>query len=304
MTKRNLTNIAASIHQRLLNKAKESNRPFNELLQYFAIERFMYRLSKTRHAEKFVLKGALMFTVWTVPSPRPTKDMDLLGRIDNSIDVITAVMQDVCNQKVEPDGMVFDAESVTAKTVVEDAVYEGVRVHISGSLGNARLSVRIDVGFGDVVTPPAKGIDYPTVLDLPAPKLKGYSRESTVSEKFEAMVKLETLNSRMKDFYDIWFLARQFDFEGKVLSKAIRKTFENRKTEIIASPVVFQDGFAKDSTKETQWRAFVRKSRLRDVSGTFEEVDAVIAAFLRPVVAALAEKRPFKQTWKAPGPWV
>jgi hypothetical protein len=303
VTRRNLMNIAASVHQRLLNKAKVSDRPFNELLQYFAIERFMYRLSKSPHAGKFTLKGALMLAVWATPTPRPTKDMDLLGRIDNSIDAIAAAMREVCNQKVESDGMAFDAGSVEAGTVVEDAVYEGIRVRVSGSLGNARVSVSIDIGFGDVVMPPAKEIDYPTILEFPAPKLKGYSRESTVAEKFEAMVKLESLNSRMKDFYDIWFLAQRFDFEGKALSGALQETFRNRKTEMIVSPVVLEVAFAKDPTKGALWRAFVRKSRLTDAPGTFEEVHTAITAFLEPIVAELAEGRPFQRTWKAPGPW-
>jgi len=189
-------NIAASVHQRLLNKAKDSGRAFNEVLEYFAIERFIYRLSKSPSAERFILKGALMFTAWEAPVSRPTKDIDLLGRIHNSIDVITAATKEACTQRVEPDGMTFDAESVSATTITEDADYEGVRVRIQGNLGNARISLQIDIGFGDVVVPGASKIVYPTILDFPPPELNGYTMESTIAEKFQAMVKLGILKQQ------------------------------------------------------------------------------------------------------------
>ena len=301
--KRRTKNIAASVHQRLLNKAKDSGRPFNEVLQYFAIERFIYRLSKSPSAERFILKGALMFTAWEAPVSRPTKDIDLLGRIDNSIDVITAAMKEACMQKVEPDGMAFDAESVTATTITEDADYEGVRVRIQGNLGNARISLQIDIGFGDVVVPGISKIVYPTILDFPPPELNGYTMESTIAEKFQAMVKLGILNSRMKDFYDLWLLSRQFDFDGRVLATAIRKTFENRRTDIPIQPTVLQDSLAKDPIKETQWRAFIRKARLDNAPVSFAEAVYAITAFLEPVIAALVAEEDFHKTWEAPGPW-
>ena len=301
--KRRTKNIAASVHQRLLNKAKDSGRPFNEVLQYFAIERFIYRLSKSPSAERFILKGALMFTAWEAPVSRPTKDIDLLGRIDNSIDVITAAMKEACMQKVEPDGMAFDAESVTATTITEDADYEGVRVRIQGNPGNARISLQIDIGFGDVVVPGISKIVYPTILDFPPPELNGYTMESTIAEKFQAMVKLGILNSRMKDFYDLWLLSRQFDFDGRVLATAIRKTFENRRTDIPIQPTVLQDSLAKDPIKETQWRAFIRKARLDNAPASFAEAVSAITAFLGPVIAALVAEEDFHKTWEAPGPW-
>jgi len=296
-------NIFVSVHQRLLNKAIESGRPFNEVLQYFAIERFLYRLSKSSNAEKFVLKGALMFTAWQAPISRPTKDIDLLGKISNSIDVIISVMKEACLQNVESDGMTFEAESVTATRITEDADYEGMRVRIQGNLGNARMSLQIDIGFGDVVIPGVSKIVYPTILDFPPPELNGYSKESTIAEKFQAMVKLGALNSRMKDFYDLWLLSRQFDFNGQVLATAISKTFENRKTEIPPQPTVFKHSFAKDPIREAQWRAFVRKAKLDNIPLSFAEAISAITAFLRPVVAALAIKEDFQKTWQAPGPW-
>ncbi|MEA2079138.1 MAG: nucleotidyl transferase AbiEii/AbiGii toxin family protein, partial [Pseudomonadota bacterium] len=209
------------MRQHLLNKARESGRPFNELLQYFAMERFLYRLSKSVHADKFVLKGALMFTAWQAPVTRPTMDIDLLGITDNSVDAIIDIARDICLQQVEPDGSVFEPDSIGGERIVEDADYGGVRVRFRGTLGTARVIVQLNIGFGDVVVPKPEMADYPTILNLPMPRLKGYSRESVVAEKFEAMVKLGVLNSRVKDFFDIWLLSRQFDFDGETLALTI-----------------------------------------------------------------------------------
>jgi hypothetical protein len=228
VTHRPSKNVAHSVHQRLLNKAKESGRPFNELLQYYAMERFVYRLSKSPQAGDFILKGALMFRVWKAAAFRPTRDIDLLGRLKNDIEGVCGAVRKACNQDVEPDGMTFDAASVEGARITEAAEYEGVRVSFKGNLGNARVYLQVDVGFGDRVTPAAKMVEYPAILDLPPPRLRGYNRESTVAEKFHAMVRHDLLNSRMKDFFDIWLLSRQFDFDGKTLSAAVKGTFTNR----------------------------------------------------------------------------
>jgi len=302
--KRKTRNIAATVHQHMLNKAKETGRLFNEILQYFAIERFIYRLSKSPHANKFILKGALMFNVWNTPASRPTKDIDLLGKIDNSDKVILAAMKKACRQKVEPDAMSFDAKTIAATRIMEDATYEGIRVRIQGNLGNARISLQIDISFGDVIIPKSSKIKYPTILDFPHPEMDGYSTESTIAEKFQAMVKLGVLNSRMKDFYDIWLLSRQFDFRGLTLAKAIRTTFENRNTPIPVQPAVFQDSFAKDRTKESQWQAFLKKVKMDDAPNTFRKAAASITEFLSPVTASLTGKKAFRKKWISPGPWL
>lgn len=171
MTRRPPKNIAASVRQRLLIKARETGRPFSELLQYFAMERFLYRLSKSRYADNFVLKGALMLTVWEAPLTRPTMDIDLLGRIDNSVETIISVTRDICQQEVEPDGIVFDVTGIEAENITEDADYEGVRVRFRGSLDTAQIVMQLDIGFGDTVVPLLEPINYPTILDLPAPQL-------------------------------------------------------------------------------------------------------------------------------------
>ena len=303
MTRRPLKNVVHSVHQRLLNKAKEEGRPFNELLQYYAMERFLYRLSRSSHANAFMLKGALMLTVWRAPVTRPTRDIDLLGRMDNAPDAVAAVMREVCAQDVEPDGLDFDAASVRGKTIAEDADYRGVRVLFDGQLGNARVSMQVDVGFGDVVSGAQDRVEYPTILDLPAPQLRGYSRESAIAEKLHAMVKLGEQNSRMRDFFDVWLLSGQFAFDGGALSDAFQRTFASRGTEFPALPVAFTDVFTDNDGRRTLWRGFLRKSRIKGAPQELSEVVAANAAFLGPVLCALSEGEAFGSTWTPPGPW-
>ena len=181
MTVRKPSNLAASVQARLQNHARATKRPFQELLQYYAMERFLYRLSKTSHSARFVLKGALMLHVWDAPLARATKDLDFLGRLDNSLENLERVVQDVCGTDVEPDGMVFDPVTVKAERIKEDADYEGVRVRFIALLGKARVTMQLDVGFGDVITPEAQDITYPTLLDFPAPALSSSSSRSSHS---------------------------------------------------------------------------------------------------------------------------
>ncbi|HTV54812.1 MAG TPA: nucleotidyl transferase AbiEii/AbiGii toxin family protein, partial [Terriglobia bacterium] len=232
MTKQPRTNLAASVHQLLMNKANQAHRPFNEILQYYAMERFLYRLSKSPYTGKFILKGALMFTAWKLESYRPTVDIDLLGKAGHHVDNIVEITKRICSLPVEPDGLIFNSDSVTGARIAEDADYEGVRTRFRANLGTARITLQLDIGFGDVIVPAAQPIDYPAILAFPAPRLRGYSKETIVAEKFESVVKLGTLNSRMKDYFDIWTLSRQFAFDGEMLGNAITKTFSNRGTEM------------------------------------------------------------------------
>jgi hypothetical protein len=301
--KRPAKDVAASVRQRLLNVAKTTNRPFQEVLQYYAMERFLYRLAKSPYVEKFVLKGALMFTAWGAPGTRPTKDIDFLAKTENTIAAVVPLIQSVCGVSVEPDGLVFDAATVEGRVIKEDADYEGIRITFIGKLQNARVSMQLDLGYGDVIIPGATQIEYPTVLDLPAPVLRAYSRETVVAEKFEAMVKLGELNSRMKDFFDVWLLSLQFDFDGQTLATAIGKTFANRGTALPDEVLALTPRFASDAVKQTQWKAFLNKSRLETAPAALQTVVEVIAGFLEPVAAAVRGTRAFPRTWKAPGPW-
>ncbi len=303
MTKRRIKDVPASVRTRLQKNATETGRPFQEVLQYFAIERFLYRLAQSPHAEKLVLKGSLMLNAWRAPSTRPTRDIDFLAKMSNDVDSVLQVVREVCQQQVELDGLAFDVESLKGRVIKEDADYEGIRVTFRGYLKNARIPMQIDMGFGDVVVPSATLMDYPTILDYAPPRLYGYSRETMVAEKFEAMVKLGQLNSRLRDFFDIWLLSRHFDFQGPMLAQALQRTFENRGTPMNSKPVALTSEFASDATKQTQWKGFLRKSLVDFAPTSLQNVTDLISAFIKPVASAVQHTQPFDLRWQAPGPW-
>lgn len=302
MTVSKLKNLAASVHQRLLNNARDTGRPFNEVLQYYAMERFLYRLSKSPFTGKFVLKGALLFKVWDTANSRPTMDIDLLSFTNNDPEAIADAVRQICSSEVEPDGLQFDSDSVHADKIKEDADYEGVRVRFAGRLGNARIAMQVDVGFGDIVHPRAEVLRYPTILNMPAPELRAYSRESVVAEKLEAMVYLGQLNSRMKDFYDVWVFARQFDFDGGDLMAAIERTFTNRGTKLSDISQISSE-ILKNPNLDAQWKGFLKKSVVVGPE-EFSDILPTIKEFLGPPLASLISKIPFAGRWHAPGPWV
>jgi hypothetical protein len=304
VAKRKIKNVAASVRQRLSDLAKSTGRPFQEVAQYYAMERWLFRLAQSKHAERFVLKGALMMTAWGASATRPTRDIDLLGHMTSSIDAVTNTIRDVCRQAVEADGVSFDPDSITGIVIKEDADYEGVRVLFRGSLENMVLPMQIDVGFGDAVVPVPAPITYPTLLDHPAPLLRGYRQETAIAEKFEAMTKLGLLNSRMKDFFDIFLLSRQFDFDGEVLRSAIETTFRHRGTTVSPEPTAFTTAFASDASKVSQWQGFLRKSKILNTPTDLATIIAGIAMFLSPPAAAIRDGNGFDLHWRAPGPWV
>lgn len=273
-------NIATSVHQRLLNVARETGRPFNEILQYFAMERLLYRLSCSGHKGSFVLKGALLFRVWGVPDSRATRDIDFLAFLDNSPENLAAIFREVCTIEGD-DGLAFDRGSVDARTIKEDADYEGVRIRFLGWLGKARITMQIDVGFGDKVHPSIVQSDYPVILDLPAPSLSMYPPETVVAEKVEAMMHLGSLNSRMKDFYDVWRLSQQHEFDEPVLNEAIKQTFNNRGTELVPFAELKTE-LLENKSFEKQWSAFLAKSGVVGPA-SFEDVLTEIGALLDSV---------------------
>lgn len=304
MKKRELTNLPASVHQRLLNLAREMNRPFNELLQYYVMERFLFRLSHTPYAERFVLKGALMLRAWDVPMARPTMDIDRLGRLPNSVENLVDVVRKCLAAEVPDDGLQFDTENIRGEQITLDAKYQGVRVRLRGFLGNARFSLHLDFGFGDVITPTPIWIDYPELLDFGQPHLLGYTPQSAIAEKFQAMVELELANTRLKDFYDIWKLSQNLAFDGVILSKALAATFKQRGTPLPTSPpLALQSDFFDDPSKQAQWKAFLRKGRLETEAQSLQETVSKLSAFILPPAFAAAEARPFKMNWQPGGAW-
>jgi Nucleotidyl transferase AbiEii toxin, Type IV TA system len=297
-------NLVASIHQRLLNHAKLTKDEPQLVLMRFCLERLMFRLSESEHSSEFVVKGAMLFLIWTGEPHRATKDLDLLSLKSASLERLQKMFQDLCRVAVVDDGLSFLPESVQAAEIQENAVYEGIRVTIEARLGNARIPLQVDIGFGDVVTPKARDAVFPPLLDFPAPHLHIYPKETVVAEKFEAMVKLGLLNSRMKDFYDIWALCQAFEFEGEILGKAVQATFKRRKTELPADlPLALTAEFSSDATKQRQYQAFIKRGRLKLSDSGLEKVIAVLRGFLGPVLSGLGGGSGLKKHWPKGGPW-
>jgi predicted nucleotidyltransferase component of viral defense system len=303
VTKSKLTNVAASVRVRLLKVAKEKGEEFHYVLTRYALERLLFRLAFSRHRDTFVLKGAMLFRVWSPELHRPTKDLDLLGSGSPDLDRLAQIFRDLCAIAVEDDGVVFESASVRAARIKEDAEYEGVRVHVAARIGSARLELQIDVGFGDAVTPAPTEIDFPTLLGAPAPRIHAYPRETVIAEKVHAMVHLGIANSRMKDFFDVWFLSQNFPFEGPWLADAMRATFARRGTPIPERPpVALTPAFALDASKAAQWRAFVARGGFsRELR--LEAVVECVADFVGPPLGGAREGRPFSARWAASGPW-
>jgi hypothetical protein len=301
--KKEKKNLPASIHQRLLNLARAENRPLNELLQYYAIERFLFRLGQLPLRHQFVLKGAQMLRAWTsAPLARPTMDVDLLAEVSNEIENLERIVRECCELEIE-DGVVFDSKSVRGETIKKDAEYQGVRVFVKGSLGKIRLNVQIDFGFGDQVVPAPIEIRLPELLDLGSPTLLGYTPESSIAEKFQAIVALDVTNTRYKDFYDIWLLSRNLEFDGAVLSRAVEITFKQRNTSLPSEvPNALTERFTEDGNKQKQWRAFLRKNRLDDSVG-LKEIAEQIRHFLLPVASALVSGEEFAEVWSPEVGW-
>lgn len=295
--------VAQSVHHRLRRIAADRREDFNALLVLYANERFLYRLSRTRHSRRFVLKGAMMFIVWLNRLHRPTRDLDLLGIGEITEATLRKIFTQVCEARVKADGLTFDPASIVVQEIRENQVYQGLRVKLRGRLGNARIDIQVDVGTGDTITPNPIEADYPTLLELPAPRLRTYPIETVVAEKLDAMVQLGLRNSRMRDFFDLWLMSRSFDFDGPVLAEAIQRTFARRGTALATEPTCFTDAFAQDASKNTQWHAFLRRSRLSDTPTAFAQVVDQVRTFLQPVIVALVEGRRVPQRWRPGGPW-
>lgn len=303
MTKTPLKDVGASVRARLSRLARDRGEDFQLLLLRYANERMLFRLASSRHGQRFVLKGAALFTLWTGKPHRATRDVDLLGFGDPGVDSVREVFAEVLALDVPDDGLRFDHSTMAVGLIRDEQVYGGVRVEAVARLTSAQVRLQIDVGFGDAITPEASMLEYPTLLEQPAPRLRAYPRETVVAEKVEAMVKLGLANSRMKDFYDIAVLARAFEFDGALLVRAIRATFERRKTPLPTTvPFALTTAFVEDLAKKTQWSGFVRKAGVRN-AGTLAETIAAARAFIEAPLAAAANGTPAPGTWRASGGW-
>ena len=296
---REVKNKAASIRAKLMNIARAEKIDFDFLLLRYFQERFLYRLAISEFSDRFILKGGLLLICLKMPRSRPTKDIDFLAKeikndpaeLEHIFRSITAIS---CN-----DGVKFTSSSLISEQIKENADYEGIRIKIDATLGQARKKLQMDIGFGDVIIPRAMRIEFPTLLEEKPPRIKVYSIESIISEKFEAMVKLAMVNSRMKDFYDIYTLSVNYNFQSDRLKKAIESTFQRRNTFIPVNLLVFRSEFHRDEEKQRQWSAFLRKSRLHDVNQGFNEIMERITSFLKPIVDSIKDKNKGNKIWDA-----
>jgi len=275
-----LKNIGASVRARLLQLAKASGQSFDLVLTRFVLERLLFRLSQSPHADRFVLKGAMLMMSWFEDPHRGTRDLDLLGFGDPEPEAMLATFREILALSGD-DGVEFDADALRVDRIREELEYGGLRLRTTASIGGARIGLTIDIGFGDALEPGAEMLDYPSMLAFPAPRLRVYVRETVIAEKFQAMVALGRANSRMKDFYDIWILSKSFDFDGDRLARAIAATFARRGTEIpVDLPDALTSAFAKDEQKQRQWNAFVKDVSVSPRS--LEDVVGNLAEFLMP----------------------
>jgi len=296
-------NLAASVHRRLLNLSRSTGEPFDLVLTKYTLERFLYRLGISEYRDRFILKGAMLFATWSESPHRPTRDLDFLGYGDSSDRQLISAFQSICSINVESDGLIFDVENIRVEEIREQEEYDGRRVRFTAYLGGAQTPIQVDIGFGDAVTPEASEIDYPTILDFPVPRIKAYPIQSVVSEKLQAMVVLGMVNSRMKDFYDIRMIARQFDFEGETLVEAVKATFHRRSTDIPKDiPTALSEEFAMDVEKNRQWQAFMARIGESETDTNFLEVIDELRRFLMPVLTAAASTLQFDKCWRE-GAW-
>lgn len=289
-------NVAASVRQRLLTLAQSKKWEFNRVLARYGVERVLCRLAASPHGERFLLKGAMLFTVWEGAPHRATRDLDLLGLRRRSQEELVALFREVIASPVEPDGLVFG--EVTAEPIRAAMEAGGIRMILRAELAGARITVQVDVGFGDATVPPPVLVEFPTLLNTPKPKLRAYPPETVIAEKLEAMVRLGLGNSRMKDFFDIWHLAQTCAFDGEVLTGAIRATFAARNTQLPTGPVTaLTTEFSEDPGKRVQWNAFVHQAVVSETTPSLAEVVGSIGDFLGPLLASS------QSSSRPPGKW-
>ena len=297
-----MKNTAASVRDRLLALAKERQEDFNFILTQYAIQRLLYRLSISDYRDRFLLKGAWLFSIWSAETHRPTRDADFLGFGDNDVQNLVDTFKAICKLGVD-DGLEFDIDSLKGIEIKEDAIYQGVRITGYTYLAEARIALQVDIAFGDVVTPAAEMASIPVFLDLPAPELHVYPVYTVIAEKFQAMVALGLANSRMKDMYDIWRIAHLMTLESDLLIDAMSATFKQRQTALEQSPLfVFSDEYTNDVNKARQWQAFIERNRLKAVID-FADCMKQLQVFLEPVYQAAVAGNSRNKTW-SPESWL
>jgi hypothetical protein len=296
--------LVHSIQARLKNAAREGGRPFAELLELYAVERFLHRLGRSPHRDHFVLKGALLLRHWLGADTRPTRDIDLLGPVDLGQERLRELLGDLLRLAVEDDGVEFSLDSIAIRPIRAESPVLGLRAKFDAHLGRTRLRYQVDVGLGDAVFPETVELVPGGLLGMPMASVRAYTPYTTVAEKLEAMVVLGDANSRTKDYYDLLQLPRALAFDGPTLVESIRRTFARRATRIPAKPLEgLADAFASDPLHATRWLAFLQKNRLTVAEADLIGVVTSIRRFAQPILDAAREDRPFRQRWPMGGPW-
>jgi len=304
VTKDFITNLPASIHQRLLNLDPERNYDFTPVLRRYAFERWLYRLGTSQYATQFVVKGAMLFVLWTGELSRKTMDLDLWGADDLTEDGLREAFSTIGGADVEPDGLTFITDTMIVEPIRDEAEFHGLRAKFAARLGNIRIPMQVDIGIGDNIWPEPETIFYPTLLDMPAPRVRACRKETAIAEKFDAMLELGIMNSRMKDFYDIAVLADRFSFLGQDLQKAIRAAINEEASAMLPDlPVAFTEDFVQNGDKNIQWAAFLRRIGKNPQGLPFRQVVEKIRAFLLPVFQSLGAAKEFNAVWPPGGPW-
>lgn len=302
MSQRELKSIPASVRARLLNEAKASGDSYDQVLQYFAIERFLYRLSKTEWGERLIVKGAIMLRAWGTPLGRPTRDIDFLGNIDNSPEAVELAVRECLAVEYPDDGLVFDPEVETVEINVMDR-YPGVRVVLRGNLDGGTFKLRLDIGIDDAVVPDPEWVEYPTLLDLDAPRVLVYQPVTAVAEKFETIVSRGLANSRLRDYYDLWLLPTLRTYSGREVSAAVEATFRHRGTTLPTDvPPGLSEAFFDAPDTQAGWRSFLSNRRVEAPSDLSDVREAIIA-FIMPPAAAAAAGESWEQTWEPSKGW-
>ncbi|HSQ05306.1 MAG TPA: nucleotidyl transferase AbiEii/AbiGii toxin family protein, partial [Burkholderiales bacterium] len=302
---RSITNFGASVRERLLQDTKKKRGDFQLTLRRYVIERFLYRLGQSDYRERFVLKGAMLFMLWDTSIYRPTKDLDLAGYgVNDALSLIERIRKILAIPCPE-DGIVFMTESMTAEPIRDGAEYHGFRLRVIGELAAARISLQIDVGFGDAIEPPATLETYPVILDAPAPRIRAYPREVSIAEKLHAMVTRGLENTRLKDFYDVYVLSSRFMFLGARLGSAITATFARRGTTMGDPwPVALTSDFYDDPARAQAWRRLLQRTKLdAGTPGDFATIGEQIRSFLDSPLRASQLGKPHIATWPPGGPW-
>jgi hypothetical protein len=297
-------NLAASVAARLLNRARETGDDYQTLLTSFCFERFLFRLGRSSLRDRFVLKGAMLLRVWSAQPYRATRDLDLLRRGDGSFEAIRQDLMTICAVPVDPDAVDFDAASVRIESIRAEDEYAGTRATLPARCGSARFVLQIDMGLGDSVWPAPQPAAVPALLGFPEPDVLVYPREAVIAEKLEAMVVLGDRNSRIKDFFDLHYLASHFEFDRATLAEAVRRTFGRRRTPIPReAPIGLTPLYWQNPSRPAQIRAFARRAGLEVPSAPDEGFAGLLAAFLLPILADLQRGGDGQGTWPPGGPW-